>query len=55
MEWNLISFKCKYIYRQRMQVKFAGSGAIGWTLVDDETYEGDLYLGGGVLDLNGMN
>jgi len=23
------------------------------TLVDDETYEGDLYLGGGVLDLNG--
>jgi len=21
--------------------------------VDDETYEGDLYLGGGVLDLNG--
>jgi len=28
-------------------------GAIGWTLADDETYEGDLYLGGGVLDLNG--
>ncbi|EIC06225.1 Fibronectin type III domain protein, partial [Acetivibrio thermocellus YS] len=35
------------------KVKFAGSGAIGWTLADDETYEGDLYLGGGVLDLNG--
>ena len=34
-------------------VTFPGSEITGWTLSEDETFEGTLNLGGGVLDLNG--
>ncbi|MDQ2085047.1 fibronectin type III domain-containing protein [Herbivorax sp. ANBcel31] len=36
-------------------LKFAGSksGIVGWELSEDEVYDGDLYLGGGDLNLNG--
>ena len=35
------------------RVTFPGSGVMGWTLSEDQVYEGDLYLSGDVLDLNG--
>lgn len=40
---------------ERNSTKIAAyiSGAYGWKLAEDETYEGDLLLIGGTLDLNG--
>ncbi|TYQ15580.1 UNVERIFIED_CONTAM: fibronectin type III domain protein [Acetivibrio alkalicellulosi] len=34
-------------------VIFPRSEIVGWSLTGDQVYNGDLYLGGGVLDLNG--
>ncbi|MDD4402286.1 MAG: hypothetical protein PHI24_10520, partial [Desulfitobacteriaceae bacterium] len=35
------------------KVTFPNNEVMGWQLSEDETYSGDLYLGGGILDLNG--
>lgn len=34
-------------------IRFPNGERVGWTLEKDETFEGDLYLGLGTLDLNG--
>jgi chitodextrinase/formylmethanofuran dehydrogenase subunit C len=39
--------------RNDCKVLFTNGDVLGWKLAEDETYEGDLYLGGETLDLNG--
>jgi len=36
-------------------IKFPGEQKRGWKLSADEEYTGNLYIGAGVLDLNGFN
>ena len=36
-------------------ITFPSNEVLGWTLTGDQVIEGDLFLGGGYLDLNGYN
>lgn len=36
-------------------ISFSDAGKVGWKLTENQAYDGDLYLSGGVLDLNGYS
>ncbi|HEY9061790.1 MAG TPA: fibronectin type III domain-containing protein [Pseudobacteroides sp.] len=43
------------LIRNGCKISFTNGDILGWKLEKDETYEGDLYLAGETLDLNGYN
>ena len=49
------NFNCSKLVKNNCNISLSEGGVLGWTLEEDTTIDGDLYLGGDELNLNGYS